>query len=154
VTQASGQVADSTLRDPKLAQGLCQGALVVSLRPPARGVPEATCAPRRGIVSLCAWTSPLAIPCESSSPAAAPPSRGLPGPAARLRRLLPPSCAAGGGGRWQRQGEKVALSFLSSKAALQGRDHLLIDATERVSHRSQDAAKQREHYSGKKRSIR
>ena len=40
------------------------------------------------------------------------------------------------------------------KAALQGRDHLLIDATERVSHRSQDAAKQREHYSGKKRSIR
>ena len=40
------------------------------------------------------------------------------------------------------------------KAALQGVDHLLIDATERAYHRSQDDAKQREHYSGKKNSIR
>ena len=39
------------------------------------------------------------------------------------------------------------------KAALQGGDRLLIDATERAYHRSQDAAKQREHYSGKKNSI-
>ena len=36
------------------------------------------------------------------------------------------------------------------KAALQGVDRLLIDATERAYHRSTDAAKQREHYSGKK----
>ena len=36
------------------------------------------------------------------------------------------------------------------KAALQGVDRLLIDATERAYHRSQDNAKQREHYSGKK----
>ena len=36
------------------------------------------------------------------------------------------------------------------KAALQGGDRLLIDATERAYHRSQDAAKQREHDSGKK----
>src|SRR4029453_11473727 len=36
------------------------------------------------------------------------------------------------------------------KAALQGGDRLLIDATERAYHRSQDEAKQREHYSGKK----
>jgi hypothetical protein len=36
------------------------------------------------------------------------------------------------------------------KAALQGGDRLLIDATERAYHRSQDAATQREHYSGKK----
>jgi len=40
------------------------------------------------------------------------------------------------------------------KAALQGEDRLLIDATERAYHRSQDDAKQREHYSGKKNSIR
>ena len=40
------------------------------------------------------------------------------------------------------------------KAALQGVDQLLIDATERAYHRSQDEAKQREHYSGKKNSIR
>jgi Helix-turn-helix of DDE superfamily endonuclease len=40
------------------------------------------------------------------------------------------------------------------KAALQGGDRLLIDATERAYHRSQDEAKQREHYSGKKNSIR
>jgi hypothetical protein len=40
------------------------------------------------------------------------------------------------------------------KAALQGVDHLLIDATERAYHRSTDDAKQREHYSGKKNSIR
>jgi hypothetical protein len=40
------------------------------------------------------------------------------------------------------------------KAALQGVAHLLIDATERAYHRSQDDAKQREHYSGKKNSIR
>ena len=36
------------------------------------------------------------------------------------------------------------------QAALQGVDRLLIDATERAYHRSQDEAKQREHYSGKK----
>jgi hypothetical protein len=40
------------------------------------------------------------------------------------------------------------------KAALHGVDHLLIDATERAYHRSQDDATQREHYSGKKNSIR
>ena len=40
------------------------------------------------------------------------------------------------------------------KAALRGGDRLLIDATERAYHRSQDEAKQREHYSGKKNSIR
>lgn len=36
------------------------------------------------------------------------------------------------------------------KAALQGVDSLLIDATERAYHRSQEDAKQREYYSGKK----
>jgi len=36
------------------------------------------------------------------------------------------------------------------QAALQGGDRLLIDATERAYHRSQNEAKQREHYSGKK----
>jgi hypothetical protein len=36
------------------------------------------------------------------------------------------------------------------KAAVQGVDHLLIDATERADHRSQDDATQREHDSGKK----
>ena len=40
------------------------------------------------------------------------------------------------------------------KAALQGESRLLIDATERAYHRSQDDTKQREHYSGKKNSIR
>jgi Helix-turn-helix of DDE superfamily endonuclease len=35
-------------------------------------------------------------------------------------------------------------------AALQGEERLLIDATERAYHRSQDDATQREHYSGKK----
>ena len=40
------------------------------------------------------------------------------------------------------------------KAALQGGDRLLIDATERAYHRSQEDAKQREHDSGKKNSIR
>src|SRR2546430_6589690 len=40
------------------------------------------------------------------------------------------------------------------KAALQGGDRLIIDATERAYHRSKDDAKQREHYSGKKNSIR
>jgi hypothetical protein len=40
------------------------------------------------------------------------------------------------------------------KAALHGGDRLLIDATERAYHRSQDDAKQREHYRGKKNSIR
>jgi hypothetical protein len=40
------------------------------------------------------------------------------------------------------------------KAALQGGDHLLIDATERAYHRSTDNAKQRDHYSGKKNSTR
>jgi len=39
-------------------------------------------------------------------------------------------------------------------AALQGEERLLIDATERAYHRSQDEAKQREHDSGKKNSIR
>lgn len=39
------------------------------------------------------------------------------------------------------------------KAAWRGGDCLLIDATERAYHRSQDATKQREHYSGKKNSI-
>jgi hypothetical protein len=36
------------------------------------------------------------------------------------------------------------------KAALQGMDQVIIDATERAYRRSQDDAKQREHYSGKK----
>jgi hypothetical protein len=36
------------------------------------------------------------------------------------------------------------------KAALQGIDQVIIDATERTYRRSQDDAKQREHYSGKK----
>ena len=40
------------------------------------------------------------------------------------------------------------------KAALQGVDRLLIDATERAYHRSTDQATQREHYSGKKNSTR
>ena len=40
------------------------------------------------------------------------------------------------------------------KAAMHGVDHLLIDATERAYHRLQEDAKQREHYSGKKNSIR
>jgi hypothetical protein len=40
------------------------------------------------------------------------------------------------------------------KAALQGLDQLIIDATERAYRRSQDDAKQREHYRGKKKSIR
>src|SRR5215831_3102045 len=39
------------------------------------------------------------------------------------------------------------------KAALQGIDQLLIDATARAYRRSQDEAKQREHYSGKKRAY-
>ncbi len=40
------------------------------------------------------------------------------------------------------------------KAALQGMDQVIIDATERAYRRSQDDAKQREHYSGKKNGIR
>jgi len=40
------------------------------------------------------------------------------------------------------------------KAALNGVDQIIIDATERAYHRSADDAKQREHYSGKKNSIR
>ena len=40
------------------------------------------------------------------------------------------------------------------KAALKGVDRLIIDATERAYHRSQDDAKQREHSSGKKNGIR
>lgn len=40
------------------------------------------------------------------------------------------------------------------KGALNGLDRLIIDATERASHRSQDDATQREHYSGKKNSTR
>jgi hypothetical protein len=39
------------------------------------------------------------------------------------------------------------------KAALQGVDRLIIDATERAYRRSQADAKQREHYSGKKSGI-
>lgn len=39
------------------------------------------------------------------------------------------------------------------KEALQGVDQLLIDVTERAYRRSQDAATQREHYSGKKNAI-
>src|SRR6266581_4233388 len=38
------------------------------------------------------------------------------------------------------------------KSALKGADRLIIDATERAYRRSQDEAKQREHYSGKKKS--
>jgi hypothetical protein len=40
------------------------------------------------------------------------------------------------------------------KAALQGVEQLIIDATERAYRRSHDDAKQREHYSGEKKSIR
>jgi hypothetical protein len=40
------------------------------------------------------------------------------------------------------------------KAAWNGVDRLIIDATDRAYHRSQDDAKQREHSSGKKNSIR
>ncbi len=40
------------------------------------------------------------------------------------------------------------------KAALNGVDRLIIDATERADHRSQEDAKQREQYSGGKNSIR
>jgi hypothetical protein len=40
------------------------------------------------------------------------------------------------------------------KAALQGIDQVIIDATERAYRRSQEDAKQREHYSGKKNAIR
>src|SRR3989442_3394488 len=40
------------------------------------------------------------------------------------------------------------------KATLQGMDQVIIDATERAYRRSQDDAKQREHYSGKKNGIR
>jgi len=40
------------------------------------------------------------------------------------------------------------------KAALHGLDQAIIDATERAYRRSQDDAKQREHYSGKKNGIR
>lgn len=40
------------------------------------------------------------------------------------------------------------------KAALQGGDDLLMDATERAYHRSTEDAKQRDYYSGKKNSIR
>src|SRR6516165_4525097 len=40
------------------------------------------------------------------------------------------------------------------KAALHGIDQLIIDATERAYRRSQDEAKQREHYSVKKKNIR
>jgi len=39
------------------------------------------------------------------------------------------------------------------KAALQGGDRLLIDATERAYHRSTDEATQRDHYSGKKNGL-
>ena len=39
------------------------------------------------------------------------------------------------------------------KAAVQGIDHVIIDATERAYRRSQDDTKQREHYSGKKNGI-
>lgn len=40
------------------------------------------------------------------------------------------------------------------KAALQGMDRVLIDATERAYRRSQDGTTQREHYSGKKKGTR
>ena len=40
------------------------------------------------------------------------------------------------------------------RAALSGVDQLIIDATERACRRSQDDATQREHYSGKKKTIR
>ena len=40
------------------------------------------------------------------------------------------------------------------REALSGVDQLLIDATERICRRSQDDATQREHYSGKKKTIR
>lgn len=40
------------------------------------------------------------------------------------------------------------------KAALQGMDHVIIDATERAYRRSQEDAKQREYYSGKKKTTR
>ncbi len=40
------------------------------------------------------------------------------------------------------------------KAALNGLDRLIIDATERAYHRSQEDAKQREHYSGRENSRR
>ena len=40
------------------------------------------------------------------------------------------------------------------KAALHGADRLILDATDRAYCRSQDDAKQREHSSGKKKSIR
>ncbi len=40
------------------------------------------------------------------------------------------------------------------KAALQGVDRIIIDTTERAYRRSQDEAQQREHYNGKKNSIR
>ncbi len=40
------------------------------------------------------------------------------------------------------------------QAALHGVDRLIIDATERAYHRSQEDAKQREHYRGKKNDIR
>src|SRR5262249_6097644 len=40
------------------------------------------------------------------------------------------------------------------QAALQGGDRLIMDATERADHRSQDDAKQREHDSGKKNGLR
>jgi len=39
------------------------------------------------------------------------------------------------------------------RKALEGVDQLIIDATERAYHRSQDDATQREHYSGKKKAI-
>ncbi len=39
------------------------------------------------------------------------------------------------------------------RAALEGVDQLIIDATERACRRSQDDATQREHYSGKKKAI-
>ena len=40
------------------------------------------------------------------------------------------------------------------RTALQGVDQLIIDATERAYRRLKDDAKKREHYSGKKKSIR
>jgi hypothetical protein len=43
---------------------------------------------------------------------------------------------------------------LATPEALQGGDRLLIDATERAYHRSQEEAKQCEHDSGKKNGIR
>ena len=50
--------------------------------------------------------------------------------------------------------ELMPSRVLATPAALHGGDRLLIEATERAYHRSQDEAKQREHDSGTKNRIR